>query len=326
MIRFIVTPGHAYTLRALRRKLHVPKAVQHEIWTYPQLFAAQLLPPGAWFFCDLERLAIWELALAGDIARQIREAGPHFRLLNDPAKAACRYELLLRLYQGGFNRFRAWRAEDGVPSARYPVFIRLEANHEKPLTDLLNDEETLKAKLVELEARGLSRRGMLIIEYHAEPLAPGVFRKYAAYRIGERIVADHTVHDLTWLAKYGDYAAWSPERYAEELVFVQSNPHAEQLMRAFKLAGIDYGRADYGIVAGEAQIWEINTNPTLPGNNLKKVPALRIEATQIGWNNRIAALKAIDLPPSRTWLRLNSPALDSHHKWQRRFQLHLTRT
>jgi hypothetical protein len=189
----------------------------------------------------------------------------------------------------------------------------------------LPDEDALTAALAKQESRGVSRRGLLIIEYQAEPLAPGVFRKYAAYRIGDRIVADHMVHDVTWLAKYGDEAAWSPERFAEELDYVRNNPHAEALMRAFDIAGIDYGRADYGLVGGVPQIWEINTNPTLPGCRLKKVPPLRVDATRIGWENRIAAFRAADLSERGAWLPLKSTALDVHRGWQRRFQWHLTR-
>jgi hypothetical protein len=320
-----VTPGHYYTFRALVPRLLRPASLRVEIWTYPQLFAAQKLSAGTWVMCDLERLAIWELRLAGDIARQIREAGPNFRLLNDPARAACRYELLLRLHKAAINRFRAWRAEDGNPNARFPVFLRLESNHEVPLSGLLDSADALESAIESQRAKGVSLRGLMIIEYEAKPLAPGVFRKYAAYRIGARIIADHTVHDVTWLAKYGDNAAWSPERYAEEAIYVRDNPHADALCRAFDIACIDYGRADYGMVDGAPQIWEINTNPTIPGGNLRKAPPLRVEATRLSKENRLAAFQAIDISARGPALRLSSDVLDIHRGWQRRFQRHLVR-
>jgi hypothetical protein len=31
----------------------------------------------------------------------------------------------------------------------------------------------------------------------------------------------------------------------------------------FEIAGVDYGRVDYGVVDGVPQVWEINLNPTL---------------------------------------------------------------
>ena len=320
MIRFVVTPGHSSTFRALAPRLLRPPPLRVEIWTYPQLFAARELGAGTWVMCDLERLAVWELRLAGDIARQIREAGPHFSLLNDPARAACRYELLLRLQRAGSNRFRAWRAEDGVPPARFPVFLRLESDHGFPLSGLLDNADALAAEIESQRENGVSPRGMLIIEYEAEPLAPGVFRKYAAYRIGERIVADHTVHDVTWLAKYGDEAAWSPQRYAEEAIYVRDNPHAQALRRAFDIACIEYGRADYGVVAGAPQVWEINTNPTLPLGDLRKAKPLRVEATRLSRDNRLAAFQTIDLSGRGPALRLASEALDFYRARQPRFQ------
>jgi hypothetical protein len=40
-----------------------------------------------------------------------------------------------------------------------------------------------------------------------------------------------------------------------------ANPHKDQLMPYFEIAGIEYGRADFGVMDGEIQMWEINDNP-----------------------------------------------------------------
>ena len=48
---------------------------------------------------------------------------------------------------------------------------------------------------------------------------------------------------------------------ASERHFVEANLYESILRRAFDLAGIDYGRADFSIVDGAPQIYEINTNP-----------------------------------------------------------------
>jgi hypothetical protein len=48
----------------------------------------------------------------------------------------------------------------------------------------------------------------------------------------------------------------------EEERFVTSNPHAELLREIFRIAHIDFGRVDYGIVNGRIEVFEINTNPT----------------------------------------------------------------
>ncbi len=55
----------------------------------------------------------------------------------------------------------------------------------------------------------------------------------------------------------------APETAREELDYVRSNPHAEELREIFELARIDYGRIDYSVVDGCIQVWEINTNPMI---------------------------------------------------------------
>jgi hypothetical protein len=49
----------------------------------------------------------------------------------------------------------------------------------------------------------------------------------------------------------------------ESLRYQHENPHQAWLARVFDVAGIDYGRIDYGIAGGVPQVWEINLNPTV---------------------------------------------------------------
>src|SRR5690606_36355005 len=49
----------------------------------------------------------------------------------------------------------------------------------------------------------------------------------------------------------------------EERDFVCAEGDPFGLMAAFEAGGIEFGRADFGIVDGRVQIYEINTNPTL---------------------------------------------------------------
>jgi len=313
MIRFIVAPGHEYTFNALVR-LKRAGQLDFGLWNYTNLFGATVLPPAVQIFCDIERLADWEMVLAGEIARLVREAGG--TVINDPARAAGRYELLLRLHQAGFNKFRAWRAEDGIPPARYPVFLRHEANHSRPVSALIETPGDLAAAIEAQVAAGIARRVLLIVEYQAEEFLSGVFRKYAAYRFGDRIVADHLVHDVTWAAKYGAEEAWNDDRYAEELEFVRDNPHAEALMQAFEIAGIGFGRADYGIVDGQVQVWEINTNPVIPSGESPKIPEPRRATMRLAEDNRVAALTAMDVADPGPPIKLASDILDAHRERQ----------
>ena len=54
-----------------------------------------------------------------------------------------------------------------------------------------------------------------------------------------------------------------PATIEEERIFVDENPHAAQLLKYARLAGITYGRIDYGLLNGCPQIWEINTNASI---------------------------------------------------------------
>jgi hypothetical protein len=56
----------------------------------------------------------------------------------------------------------------------------------------------------------------------------------------------------------------------EDLEFVKTNPHAEQVMEAFQIAGLTWGRIDYGVLDGRIQVWEINDNPKLGSSLFKK--------------------------------------------------------
>src|SRR5262249_37550000 len=49
----------------------------------------------------------------------------------------------------------------------------------------------------------------------------------------------------------------------EQQEYLEANPHRSWLAGLFQLAGIDYGRIDYSLLAGKPQIWEINTHPTV---------------------------------------------------------------
>ena len=65
----------------------------------------------------------------------------------------------------------------------------------------------------------------------------------------------------------------------------------------FEVAGIEYGRADFGIVKGRPQIYEINTNPEIKFGSNHPFPQ-RVESGRLSKANYFEALKAIDTEAS----------------------------
>jgi hypothetical protein len=257
MINFIVSRGHCYTVKSLLKsnQLHI------KCMSLDKLCSGRALKPGVYVFSDIERFMPWELRIASEASHQLNAAG--FRVFNKPERVCSRVELLRRLYHAGINDFSVYRADEEPSPQRFPVFVRWEADHGKPLSGLLTTQDELNAALAALRQQGFPMRGLIIVEYCAEPIRDGVFRKYGAYRIGDNVFAHHHVLEDNWNVKYGLSNFASDDDFREELEYVKGNPHREKLQQIFDLAGIEYGRVDYGVVSGRLQVYEINTNPEI---------------------------------------------------------------
>ncbi len=293
MIRFIVAEGHAYTVQSLAEgKFGVPTPACTAV-SYPSLLTAAQVPAGTYIFCDLERLSDRELLLASDLYRALNAAG--CRVLNNPARAKTRYALLRGLHEAGLNAFDAYRA-DGLPRPpRFPVFIRAEAEHQPALTGLLPDQASLDAALRSLTEQGQPLRGLIVIEYCSEPVAPNIFRRYGSFRVGGRMHLDHVVTQDSWNVKWGKLGLASEDQYKADDVAIRENRFQEPLARAFDVAGLDYGRADFNLVNGQPQVYEINTNPSIGGLALHP-SATRMATMQFSHERFAKLLEEIDTP------------------------------
>ena len=110
-------------------------------------------------------------------------------------------------------------------------------------------------------ARDGSLEGKIVIEFCDAAGEDGVIRKYGAFRVGDRVLARQIHFSRRWVVRFPDIR--EPATAREELDYVRSNPHREELAEIFDLARIDYGRVDYSVVDGRIQVWEINTNPMI---------------------------------------------------------------
>jgi hypothetical protein len=290
MLVFITATGHEFTTRKVLAEAGAPRA---ERTSYARLLNSRRLERGTYIFTDFDRLSPRELQFAAELYRKVLAAG--WRALNDPARARQRYSMLRNLKSAGINRFGAYRLESGERPERYPVFLRNECDHFGPLTDLLGDEAAMLEAAEKLIAAGNPERNLIAVEYAAEPIGPDLYRKLGAFRIGDKIVPTASAHEAKWTAKRGTKGIARQSDYDEEYRHVRDNPFRDVIWEAFKVAHVEYGRADFSLVEGRVQVYEINTNPSLGNSAFDHPFPIRIETLKLARQNYLAALREIDV-------------------------------
>ncbi|HEU4653043.1 MAG TPA: hypothetical protein VFS47_03605 [Steroidobacteraceae bacterium] len=293
MIVFITTPEHSYTHEPVAR-VQSP-GLRVNLCSYPMLFSRKVHAKATYVFTDMDRLSIRDLSRAARLFRTLKDSGS--RVLNDPARWLDRAALLRRLHTLGLNQFCAYRVEENPQPARWPVFLRTEGDHGYPVGDLIHSQTELDAAIESAITAGSPVSALIVVEYAAEPVRSGLFRKLAAFRIGSYGVAHTCVHEDKWVVKYGKEGVAPPELYEEEFRIVTTNPFWPRLEKVFETAGIEYGRVDFGLVNGQVQVYEINTNPQV--KFLTEHPsAWRKRSYGAFKENYIRALTNLSLVPS----------------------------
>lgn len=260
MLFFIGSRRHTHVLRHAQRDERMPA------WTcrtYSWLFRTRALPAGTYIFTGIDRLDAGERRLAALFYRHLNAQGEGFRALNDPAIAMGRYRLLRTLHEAGINDFNVYLATEKQRPSRYPVFLRRNASSTAPLTGLLQAPAELEAAIGRLVAAGEVPEDLLIIEYCAEQAEAGIFVKQAEYRIGDRYVPSASQFSDGWYVKRATHIEVPDRLHHADAALIAADPYAAPLAPIFQIAGIEYGRADFGIVGGRPQIYEINFNPDL---------------------------------------------------------------
>jgi hypothetical protein len=291
MLLFLTTRGHQYTVASLvSQKLGAPAPTTIAL-SYDAMFRAVRIPDATIIFADLERLYPWELALAAEFYGAFRTLG--LRCLNDPARVPARYGLLRRLHRAGINPFNIYHADDEPKPSTFPVFVRREQDHGRPLSGLLGSQAELDAFLERAGGAGTPLRGLVVIEFCGEPVAEGFWRRFGSFRVGDNIHVDHHVTEDSWFVKYGRMEQ-SPEWLTgDEHRRVLANDCPGAVRDAFQLANIEFGRADHTTVAGREVIYEINTNPMV-GTLTPQPRPLRDETLLHAARTMAASLHAID--------------------------------
>lgn len=294
MIVYLTTIGHRYTPLIFLETVGHALNAQVCITGYERACAFTAAAPATYIFTDLERLDEGATAQAVRLWRRLADDG-RSRLLNDPARALRRFELLRCLHDCGVNPFDVYRLTDSRRPVRYPVFLRNEADHSGAIGGLLDSPASLDAAIADMTARGVTREGKLAVEFVDVADGAGFYHKYSAFRVGARIIASDLDFSRHWVAKPATPESDDPAHYAAQEAYVRTNPHADALMAIFERAHIDYGRIDYAMKDGRICAFEINTNPTILEARWND-PAW-VDARQLFAAKLVDALRAIDDVP-----------------------------
>jgi hypothetical protein len=234
-------------------------ADRFEIVAYEQL--PQRFRGGTYVFSALEQLSPAMERLVASLHAQLARC-EGVRILNAPGRTLRRYELLTELAARGLNEHRARRANDDLRGLRYPVFVRGERTHEGALSPLLHDAADVESWIGRLAVIGWKVDELLVVELCETADAHGIYRKYAAFIVGDCILPRSLDYGRDWMLKRQG-TEYSRETLAEEHEYITTNPHETQLREIFTIAGVDYGRIDYAMQDGRVRTWEINLHPTI---------------------------------------------------------------
>jgi hypothetical protein len=291
MFLFLTTPGHDYTVEVFVGPAADSDVPPCKVTTYDAVLRSSHTAKAVHIFTDLERLSDSELVVAAGLYRALREAG--IPCLNDPARVMGRYQLLCNLFEEGINPFAVYRADERPKPARFPVFVRNESDHAGPTSVLIKDQDDLDDYLKRLVAGGRPLRGLLVVEFAAEPLPADIWRKAEIFRIGKNYSVHHHILSDNWVVKEYAQHVTSDALQLEEKAAMIANNVPESVRRAFDIAGVEWGRSDHATFRGREVIFEINTAPHAKliepyGNRI------RSEAKRIALARMYAFLREID--------------------------------
>lgn len=259
MITIFISKGRTSTITPFLESWPNRAAASIRLFPYEHLHRIQRVDPGLFIFSDIDQLDAKQRQTTLHLYRYITQQYGEDLVLNCPARVLTRYPLLARLWENGINRFRVFPVTERSAPMRFPVFVRRIHDHKGPLTSLITRTEELDEKLNALHSSREDPDDLLIVEFCDTRGANAQYRKYSAFRIGDRIIPAHVFFSKDWMVKHNPPEPLSREEYS----YIRDNPHRKALLEIFRLANIEYGRIDYGLLDGKIQVWEINTNPVI---------------------------------------------------------------
>ena len=229
MIYYFVSAKQTYAMKSFLESWGKPLAGSIEIVTYEAFLAGRQRVPergGVYIFNSLAMLrrASPEVrsAIHGLHDRLVDACGPA-KVLNNPKTALSRFDLLRALHDRGTNSFNVYRLNE--TPGRFPVFIRQESETEFSQPPLCRNADEYAAAVRGAQWTQGSLADMVALEFCDTADANGIYRKYGAFVVGDRIVPRHLFFSRNWMVKLADLA--EPSMIEEELAFLDSNQHAD---------------------------------------------------------------------------------------------------
>jgi hypothetical protein len=270
MIHYLVFDHYAHAMGQFLEGW-APELARHlRIVSYDKLLGGQELLPeerSTVIFTNLGSVARLEPEQRDAVCTlhdRLAEQHGAARVLNNPARSLRRFELLRRLHDAGLNAFNVHRTSDMSARLRLPAFIRSENRNPFERPEIARNAQQYTGLLHGTRWQSGTLGDFMSVEFCETADAHGIYRKYGAFVVGDRIVPRHIFFSRSWYVRIANLTG--PEFTAEELEYLQANPHADALREVTRIAGVGYGRIDYGLLDGRPQVWEINFNPGLITN------------------------------------------------------------
>jgi len=235
MIYFLVPAAHDILIKDYLAVYGAPVRPDFQVLHYEDLTGLKEFGRGTYVLAALDHLSPQLARLLLEIYRQL-SANDGVRFLNHPQATLHRFELLIELNRLGRNEFRAVRASGDLTGLRFPVFLRHERLHEGALSTLLKSDREICQAIGRALIQGHKLRDLLLVEFCDTRDEAGFYRKYAAFTVGDRVIARSLNYGRSWMLKH-TATEFSLPMVLEELDYVTKNPHKQQLAEIFKLAG-----------------------------------------------------------------------------------------
>ena len=296
MIYFITKSKKTYTLLTFLNTWGGDLRKTIKILPFEKMVRAKNFYPGTYILTDYDLLSDNQTLLLKTIYDEFNQKPEQFKLLNQPLISLSRLQLLSKLHNKKVNDFRCFTSTQMPDDIHFPVFVRKGKDHSGKITELLNNSVELNQTIKKTVAEGFNKSEILITEFVETSDNKNIFRKYSAFIVGNMIIPRHIFFNKKWMVKGAALA--NDYMINEEIEYLKSNPHEKQLREIFTLAGINYGRIDYGIKNNKISVWEINSNPMIASSS-----SLKKKKRKAGHNLFvsffIAAFEKINVPENR---------------------------